>query len=149
VLESVATIIERTAITVTQDWYERALHNEILMAVSVSREVRCSHLPRLLRDLVSRLRSPTICGTEEPLSQDAAEHGAARRRQGYSAAMMVEEARLMEISIFQSLHDNLDEIDCRLLLADVATIADEVDAQLSRSVACIGHGALTPAHSVL
>jgi hypothetical protein len=144
VLESVATVIERTAITVIQDWYERALHNETLMAISVSRDVRCSHLPRLLRDVVSRLRFPTICGTEELFSQDAAEHGRARLTQGYSAAIMVEEARLMKISIFQSLHDNLDQIDCRLLLPDLATIADEVDAQLSRSVACYSPGDLPP-----
>jgi hypothetical protein len=108
------------------------------MAVSMSREQRCSHLPRLFRDLVFRLRSPAISGTKELFTEDAAEHGVARRNQGYSAAMMVEEARMLQISIFKSLHDNLDHIEFHLLLPDVMRIANEVDAQLGRSVACYG-----------
>jgi hypothetical protein len=115
-LESVATILEWTALTTIQDWYELAMLNEILMAVPMSRVQRCSHLPRFFRDLVFRLRSPTISGTKELFTEDAAEHGVARRKQGYSAAMMVEEARMLEISIFKSLHDNLDHIEFRLLL---------------------------------
>jgi hypothetical protein len=47
---------------------------------------------------------------------------------------MVEEARMLQVSIFKSLHDNLDHIEFHLLLPDVMTIADEVDAQLSRAV---------------
>jgi hypothetical protein len=137
-LDSVATILERTALTMIQDWYELALLSEILMAVPMSREQRCSHLPRLFRDLVFRLRSPTISGTKELFTEDAAEHGVARRKQGYSAAMMVEEARMLQISIFKSLHDNLDHIEFRLLLSDVMRLANEVDAQLSRAVACYG-----------
>jgi hypothetical protein len=52
-LESVAAILERTALTTIQDCYELALLNEILMAVPMPREQRRSHLPRLFRDLVS------------------------------------------------------------------------------------------------
>jgi hypothetical protein len=64
-LESVATILERTALTTIQDWYELAVLSELLIAVPMSREQRCAHLPRLLRDLVFRLRSPTFSGTKE------------------------------------------------------------------------------------
>jgi hypothetical protein len=137
-LESVATILERTALTTIQHWYELPVLNEILIAVPMSRERRCSHLPRLFRDLVFRLRSPTISDTKELFTEGAAEHGVARRKQGYSAAMMVEEARMLQISIFKSLHDNLDHIEFHLLLPDVMRIANEVDAQLGRAVACYG-----------
>jgi hypothetical protein len=137
-LESVATILERTALTTIQGWYELAMLSELLMVVPMPREQRCSHLPRLFRDLVFRLRSPAISGTKELFTEDAAEHGVARRKQGYSAAMMVEEARMLQISIFKSLHDNLDHIEFHLLLPDVMRIANEVDAQLGRSVACYG-----------
>jgi hypothetical protein len=135
-LESVATILERTALTTIQDWYGLAVLSEILLAVPMSREQRCSHPPRLFRDLVFRLRTPTISGTKELFTEDAAEHGVARRNQGYSAAMMVEEARILQISIFKSLHDNLDNVEFRLLLPEVMRIANEVDAQLSRAMAC-------------
>src|SRR5580693_7432536 len=109
-LESVATILERTALATIQDWYELAVLSEVLMAVPMSREQRCSHLPRLFRDLVFRLRSPTISGTKELFTEDAAEHGVARRKQGYSAAMMVEEARMLQVSLFKILQDNLDHL---------------------------------------
>jgi hypothetical protein len=137
-IESVATLLERTALTTIQDWYGLAVLNEKLTAVPMSREQRCSHLPRLFRDLVFRLRSPAISGRKELFTEDAAEHGVARRKQGYSAAMMVEEARMLQIGIFKSLHDNLDHIEFHLLLPDVMRIANEVDAQLSRAMACYG-----------
>jgi hypothetical protein len=134
--ESVATILERTASTTIEDWYEHALLNAQLMSVPMTREQRCGHLPQLFRDLVFRLRTPAIPVTEELFSEDAAKHGIARRKQGYSAAMMVEESRLLQVCIFKALHENLDSIAFPLLLPDVMTIANEVDAQLSRAVAC-------------
>jgi hypothetical protein len=50
--------------------------------------------------------------------------------------MKVEESRMLQVSIFKSLHKNIDYIAFPLLLPDVMTIANEVDAQLSRAVAC-------------
>ena len=134
--ESVATILERTVSTTIENWYQLALLDARLMAVPMSRERRCAHLPQMFRDLVFRLRSPTIPGTKELFSEDAAKHGIARRKEGYTAAMMVEESRMLQVSIFKSLHENLDSIAFRLLLPDVMTIANEVDAQLSRAVEC-------------
>jgi len=133
--ESAATILERTVLTTIQDWYAQALPNEKLTVVPMTRGQRCAHLPSLLRDLVFRLRSPAIPGTEKLISKDAAEHGVARRAKGYSAAMMVEESRMLEVSIFKCLHDNRDCLDFKVLLPDVMTIADEVDAQLGQAVA--------------
>ena len=135
-LQSVATILERTSASTIQDWYERVLLDDQLMAVPMSRERRCAHLPQLFRDLEFRLRTPAIPGVKETFRDDAAEHGIARSKQGYSAAMMVEESRMLQVSIFNSLHQNLDFIEFPLLLPDVMTIANEVDAQLSRAVAC-------------
>jgi len=134
--ESVATILERTVSTTIEDWYQHALLDAGLMAVPMSREQRCAHLPQMFRDLVFRLRSPTIPGTRELFSEDAAKHGIARSKQGYTAAMMVEESRMLQVSIFKSLHENINYIAFPLLLPDVMTIANEVDAQLSRAVAC-------------
>ncbi len=135
-LESVATILERTSSSTIQDWYERVLLNDQLTAVPMSRERRCAHLSQLFRDLAVRLRTPAVPGVKETFRDDAAEHGIARRKQGYSAEMMVEESRMLQVSIFKSLHENLDFIEVPLLLPDVMTIANEVDAQLSRAVAC-------------
>jgi hypothetical protein len=48
--------------------------------------------------------------------------------------MMVEESRMLQVSIFQTLQDNLFRVDFSLLLVGVMTIADEVDSQLAQAM---------------
>jgi len=133
-VESVATILERSAPASIQDWFEHVLLEEKLMTIPLSREERCSHLTQLFRDLVTRLRSFKALGSRELVSATAAEHGATRRRQGYTAAMMVEESRMLQVCIFQTLQNNLATIDFSVLLIGVMTIADEVDSQLGQAM---------------
>jgi hypothetical protein len=89
----------------------------------------------LFRDLVARLRTALPFGRKGPLFAFAAEHGLARRRQG-SAAMMVEESRILQVCIFHTLEMNLATIDFSVLLSQVMTIADEVDSQLRQAMEC-------------
>ena len=49
--------------------------------------------------------------------------------------MLVEEYRMLQISIFHTLKSNLVNIDYSVLLNGVMTIADEIDFQLSLAVA--------------
>ena len=107
----------------------------LITAVPVSRQVRCRHLPQLFVELVARLRSSKRIGGDASPSQAAVSHGCDRRQQGYNAAMLVEESRLLQVSIFKTLQDNLASIDFSLLLIGVMTIADEVDGQLSQQMA--------------
>jgi hypothetical protein len=48
--------------------------------------------------------------------------------------MMVEESRMLQVSIFETLQNNLINIDFSVLLIGVMTIADEVDSQLSQAM---------------
>jgi len=48
--------------------------------------------------------------------------------------MIVEESRILQVSIFQTLQNNLSVVDFSLLLIDVMTIADEVDSQLKQTI---------------
>ena len=105
------------------------------MAVPLSYEQRCGHLPQIFRDLVYRLRSSKSLGTKEVISIAAAQHGVTRRKQGYTAAMLVEESRMLQVSVFQTLQNNLASIDFSVLLIGVLTIADEIDSQLSQAMA--------------
>jgi ActR/RegA family two-component response regulator len=134
VVESVATILERSVQSTIQDWFERIQREESLMAIPLSRELRCFHLTAVFGDIVDRLRSFKPLGSKEPMSGSAAEHGLTRRKQGYTAAMMVEESRVLQVSIFNTLQNNLVSIDFSVLLIGVMTIADEVDAQLSQAM---------------
>jgi hypothetical protein len=67
--------------------------------------------------------------------QPLPEHGINRHNQGYSADMMVEESRMLQVSVFQALQNNLASIDFSVLLIGVMTIADEIDSQLSQAMA--------------
>jgi YesN/AraC family two-component response regulator len=135
VVESVATILERTTESTIKDWFGHIQRDEKVMAVSLTYEERTGHLPQVFRDLVHRLRSFKSIGSKELVSTAAAEHGIDRYKQGYSAAMLVEESRMLQVSVFHTLQKNLARIDFSILLTDVMTIADEIDSQLSQAMA--------------
>jgi len=46
-------------------------------------------------------------------------------------AMLVHESPILQVTLFGTLQSNLGYLDFSLLLPDVMTIADEVDAQLT------------------
>jgi CheY-like chemotaxis protein len=134
VIESVATILESSLQSTIDSWYERVGNDKKITAVSMSREQRVGHLPKIMLDLVNRLRTFKPLGCKELVSVAAEEHGRLRCQQGYSAAMMVEESRMLQVSIFETLQKNLACIDFSILLNEVMTIADEVDSQLSQAM---------------
>jgi hypothetical protein len=68
------------------------------------------------------------------VSAAAVKHGKIRKSQGYSIEMIVEESRILQVSIFNTLQKNLSTVDFSLLLHDVMTIADEVDSQLKQTI---------------
>ena len=133
-VETLATILERTTEVGIADWYKGVQGEESLMDVPLTRQDRCAHLPQLFRDLAKRLQSFKPLGTKELPSASASEHGLVRRRQGYTAAMMVEESRILQVTIFHTLQKNLGSIDFSVLLLGIMTIADEVDSQLSQAM---------------
>ena len=104
------------------------------MTLSLSREQRTGHIPQVLTDVVHRLRSDRALGDKAIVSRAAHHHGLLRREQGYSAAMMVDESRALQVSIFETLNINADFIDFSLLLKNIMAIADEVDSQLSQAM---------------
>jgi DNA-binding response OmpR family regulator len=131
--ERVATILERDALKTIADWLSRVERDVELTAIAVSKEQRTGHLPQLIRELVHRLRIPRTLGTQQ-VSEAARQHGKIRRSQGYSIPMIIEESRMLQVSIFHTLQTNLNVVDFSLLLIDVMTIADEVDSQLKQTI---------------
>ena len=103
VVETVATILESKTDSTIADWFQHIQKDKKVMTVALTYEQRTCHLPQLFRELVDRLRSFKVIGSAEVMSPAAAEHGLNRRRQGYTAAMLVEESRMLQISIFHTL----------------------------------------------
>jgi hypothetical protein len=132
-IERVASILERDTPATINDWLERVEREDELTCVPLSKEQRTGHLPRLLHELVHRLRFPRSLGTKQ-VSEAAVAHGKVRHSQGYSLPMIVEESRILQVSIFNTLQKNLSTVDFSLLLTDVMTIADECDSQLKQTL---------------
>jgi hypothetical protein len=131
-MECVAGILERELQSVITDWLARADRAPDRTSIPPSFEDRTGRFPHLLNDVIARLR-PDV-GTKAPISKAAAEHGGLRRNQGYPLAMAVEESRLLQMTIFSTLHKNAKNLEFSPLLPDVVTIADEVDVQLKEQI---------------
>jgi len=131
--ESVAVILMRDATLIIEDWLSRLKSVEELISLPLTTLDRTGHLPRLLADLALRFQG-IPGGQPRQISIAAREHGCLRRIQGYTIAMIVEESRLLQVSIFNGLQNNLAAVNFDTILLDVMTIADEVDAQLKEAV---------------
>jgi DNA-binding response OmpR family regulator len=145
--ERVAEILQRCIASVVEAWLARAKQSEELNRVLLSDEERTGHLPKLVEDLVIRLSKPsaTTKHRDADTSVAAIAHGKLRYLQGYTPAMLVHESRILQVTLFGTLQSNLTFLDFSLLLPDVMTIADEVDAQLTQSMDSYMNAMRTPA----
>lgn len=134
-VDTIATILQDETEATINQWLTRVDSERRILTVRMDDDKRSAHLPQLFRDLVSRLNNPLPLGSHALVSPAAAEHGLLRRKQGYTAAMMVEESRMLQVSIFQTLQNNLDRVNFSSLLISVMAIADEVDSQLAQAMA--------------
>ncbi|MGB6475068.1 MAG: response regulator [Candidatus Sulfotelmatobacter sp.] len=130
--ESVASILEHDLSATIHDWMALAENDEELTCIPLSFEDRTGHLPSLIADLIFRLRLPRTAKAD--VSTSARAHGILRRKQGYTPAMVVEESRILQVSIFNTIQNNLSKVDFSKVLLDVITIADEVDSQLKEAL---------------
>jgi CheY-like chemotaxis protein len=130
--KSVATILEQDVDATIRRWSAFVEHDEELACVRLSFRERTGYLPQLFRDLIYRLRLPIQ--TTASYSTAARQHGQVRHCQGYTPAMVVEESRILEMSIFNTLQQNLGSLDPSQVLQDVIVIADECDSQLRQAM---------------
>jgi DNA-binding response OmpR family regulator len=142
--ERVASILERETGPTISNWLSGVLREVDLAALSLTSEQRTGHLPLLIGDLVRRLRLAPNASI--PTSDAARERGILRRKQGYTVAMVVEESRILQVSIFNILQENLRSVEFSTVLLDVMTIADEVDSQLKQAM--LGYTEQPPAKFV-
>jgi DNA-binding response OmpR family regulator len=134
--ERVGAILLRSTADIVRGWLALAKQSSELNRVALSDEDRTGHLPTLVEDLALRLSKPSATDKHNDaiFSGTAIAHGRLRYLQGYSPAMLVHESRILQVTIFGTLQNNLNSLDFSLLLPDVMTIADEVDAQLTQSM---------------
>ena len=132
--QRVADILEQELQITIQEWVKLVEKEPDLTRIPLNFKERTGHLPRLLHDVIARLRLDR--GSKAPVSVAASHHGQLRFKQGYSAAMVVDESRILQVCIFTTLYRNEHRVKYNKLLPDVVTIADEVDAQLKQQILC-------------
>jgi len=135
--QRVGVILQRCLSSIVEAWLVRAKESEELNWLRLSDDERTGHLPKLVEDLARRLSKPAGSTSKEKdacASPSALAHGELRYRQGYTPAMLVHESRILQVTIFGTLQNNMNHLDFSLLLPDVMTIADEVDSQLTQSM---------------
>jgi DNA-binding response OmpR family regulator len=134
--ERVAGILQRCTGEIVEGWLAKVKKNKELNRVALSDEERKGYLPKLIEDLILRLRAPNIPGEDSDsiCSTAAVAHGQMRKLQGYTPAMLVHDSRILQGILFGTLQKNLSVLDFSLLLPDVMTIADEADSQLTQAM---------------
>jgi DNA-binding response OmpR family regulator len=135
--ESVGAILQRCSDLVVKDWLARVKEARELNHLALRDDERTGHLPKLIEDLVFRLSRPVTGSPQDSdaiCSPAAVLHGELRYAQGYTPEMLVHESRILQVTLFGTLKDNMNALDFSLLLSDVMTIADEVDAQLTQTM---------------
>ena len=134
--KQVAAILQRRSSEIVKDWLEKVKKSKELNDVSLSDQDRTGYLPRLIEDLILRLRSTNVPGVGERF------HLFRRRRCLRPDAKVTGlhfchvGARLSNPSS-NSVRDVAEESECldfSSLLPDVMTIADEVDSQLTQAM---------------
>ena len=129
--QSIAAIIKRDSTAILESWLTRVEQDPELTRVNLNLEERTGCLPKLIGDLVLSL------DTREKLphsSSSAGMHGRVRREQRYSASMMVEESRILQACILETLQRNLASVDFNRILVDVMAVANEIDLQLRQAI---------------
>jgi CheY-like chemotaxis protein len=132
----VAEMLHRSTGQIVEAWLLRVKKNKELNRVALSNNDRTGHLPKLIADLVVRLSAVLVPNDEgESICSTAAEdHGKMRYLQGYTPGMLVPDSRILQVTLFARLQNNLNALDFSLLLPDIMTIADEVDSQLTQAM---------------
>jgi hypothetical protein len=147
--ERVAEILQRCALGFVAEWLVRVKEHKELNRVSLIDKERSGYLPKLIEDLIVRLKEPNPPGKESDFVRSfAAEaHGKLRQLQGYTAGMLVHDSRILQVTMFGTLQSNLSALDFRLLLPDVMIIADEVDSQVTQAMDSYMKAVQTPAEA--
>ncbi len=103
-----------------------------LGALDLSDRQRINSLPEVLLSVAGALvaNSPGNSGDREL----AAEHGRARRNQGYTLLMLVDDTRLVEHAIYDLLQESLLELDLSNLITDLRRLNDILEDKLQESL---------------
>jgi CheY-like chemotaxis protein len=132
--ESVASILDRDFAVTIQRWLSRVEEVPELTSIPLAAKDRVAYLPGFINSITARLHGDrTVAVIDRPCAA-AVTHGQVRYRQGYTAPLIVQESRILQVCIFETIQRNLGTVDFTGVLPDIMIIADEVDSQLKQTI---------------
>jgi DNA-binding response OmpR family regulator len=132
--EDVAPILDRDMTITMERWLSRVEQVKELIALPLSPTERTAYLPEMIANITSRLRLTRSIEAIDTVCPAAVAHGQIRYRQGYTPPMIVQESRILQVCIFETIERNMATVKFPTLMADVMIVADEVDSQLKQTI---------------
>src|SRR5215472_3022806 len=132
-MKRVAAVLRERTNEVTQKALRKMKANSDVTPLSMPDRERVDHIPLLLVRIADQLDSndPDLSSFAK---SEAAAHGTLRYRQGYSAPMLVEDARLIDEAIFDTIQEQLMTLDLSTLISDLRHVSRILELQLKESL---------------
>ncbi len=124
-------VLDKCLDSITADWLSELNKDPELAAIRLSETERKDHVPDLLRESVNRARGIDV--TAENIGA-AAQHGATRRKQGYTVPLLVREANILQSVIGNCIQQNLLEVNMSHLVPDMILIYKTIQTELEVSI---------------
>jgi DNA-binding response OmpR family regulator len=130
--KTLATLLREQAPEIRKRVLTAMKHSSELEPLPLSDQERVDSLPGLLREVAEMLDA---AGAEVlPANRSSAsQHGVARREQGYSVPMLIEDARLLERTIFEVVQEHIMELNLSRLVTDLSLVVEAMNSQLLAS----------------
>lgn len=130
-------IIAENIPEITSDWLELAKKDPETGAIRLSDGDRTDHIPWVLQVILKVSRGESISEADKNAAQ---EHGASRRKQGFTVPLMIRESRLLHDAISRCVQSNLLEVQISYLVSDLISIHRTKQLLLEESVAAFLKG---------
>jgi ActR/RegA family two-component response regulator len=132
--EPVAVILTRDADRTVESWLSRVEQVTSLAAIPLCIEERTGCVREVLKSVIARLHKTRDRDAPPILSPAAVAYGQIRQSQGYTAPLIVQESRILQACIFDTIQRNRSVVDLSFVLGDVMLIADEMESQLAQTM---------------
>ena len=130
-LKRLSEIIKRERDFVNEKWLALTKADADFISIQLSDSERKDHVPRVLDVVIAILEGGEITNESRNV---AALHGATRFDQGYSARLVLREAKLLQDAIAACIHRHLLEIEISSLIPDMVRVFGIVQTLLEEAM---------------
>ncbi len=139
-VQPLAEFLRENASEISQRALAAMKSNSRLAAIPLTDEQRLDHVLGLLTGIVEQLQSERPNQPTRALLEDGARHGAVRRKQRYSEDLLVEDIRVVDQSIYDTVQNGLLKLDLSRLIPDLRNVNGTLATHLQESLKAFKNG---------